>query len=202
MSRVGVPPPALTRMSGVDGPAEKMITPSGPQAPPRPICTAQTTCTESPLRSMVFNWPSAKNPRERLSGDQKGKIAPSVPGSARASSEFMERIQSAVLPSSPVAAKAIDAPSGERTSGPAASPVRLSVVLSGGLMTARILFSDGWKRGRKLPATSASTTEMTIAIAQPSRSRVFEGACGEAAATGDDRSAAIHCSSNLMSCAV
>src|ERR1035438_1562357 len=164
-------------MSGVDGPGEKMISPSGPQPPPRPICTAQTTCTESPLRSMVFNWPSAKNPRARLSGDQNGKIAPSVSGSARASSEFIERIQSAVLPSTPVAAKAIDAPSGERTSGPASSPVRLSVVLSGGLMRARILLSDGWERWRKLPATSASTTAMTIAIAQPSRSPVFEGAC-------------------------
>ncbi len=89
-----------------------------------------------------FSLPSAKNPRERLSGDQKGKIAPSVPGSACASSEFMGRTQSAVLPSAPVAANAMDAPSGESTGGPAESPVRLNVVFSGGSMTVRMERAD------------------------------------------------------------
>ena len=43
------------------------------------------TCTFPPFSSTVFNFPPAKNPSERPSGDQKGEAAPSVPGMAVAS---------------------------------------------------------------------------------------------------------------------
>src|ERR1017187_862242 len=39
------------------------------------IRASASTCDELPFRSTVFNLPSAKNPSERPSGDQKGKIA-------------------------------------------------------------------------------------------------------------------------------
>src|ERR1700693_490670 len=93
---------------------------------------------EPPLISIVFNLLSAKNPRERLSGDQKGKIAPSVPARERASRVFTGRIQRAVLPSAAVAAKRSDDASGDKTGGRAKSPVRLSEVLAGGSMTVRM----------------------------------------------------------------
>src|SRR5580704_7860679 len=134
---VGVPPVALTRKRGAAGVGEKIITPSAPHAPPRDSDASATTCAEPPLRSIVFSLASAKKPSERLSGDQKGNIAPFVSGISRASSAFMARTQSEVLPSAPVAVNAIDVPSGESTGGPAASPVRFSVLFSGGLITVR-----------------------------------------------------------------
>jgi hypothetical protein len=92
--------------------------------------------------SIVFSLPSAKNPRERLSGDQKGKIALSVPDNWCASVEFIGRTQSVILPSALAAANATDAPSGDSTGGPAPSPVRVSVAFSGGLMRVRVAFAD------------------------------------------------------------
>src|SRR5258708_34278705 len=135
---VGVPPLALTRIRGACGAGEDRITPPGPQQPPRQSWASQITCVEPPFRSIVFNLLSAKNPSERLSGDQKGRIALSVSESAWASSEFIGRTHRPVLPSALVAAKAIEVPSGESTGGPAPSPARLSVVFSGGLMTVRM----------------------------------------------------------------
>src|SRR5580698_2008002 len=120
-------------MTGAVGAGENRITPPGPQAPPRPRGASLTIWVEPPSRSTVLSLPSAKNPRERLSGDQKGKVALSVPGSSRASTVLVGRTQSAILPSVPVAANARDAPSGDATGGPAESPVRLNVVFSGGL---------------------------------------------------------------------
>src|ERR1700731_2833358 len=134
----GAPPFALTRMRGAVGDGEKRITAPGPQAPPRPSGASQIICVPSDSLSTVLSLPSAKNPRERLSGDQKGKVASSLPGRARASTVFVRRTQSAVLPSAPVVANAMYVPSGESTGGPAESPVRLNVVFSGGSMTARM----------------------------------------------------------------
>jgi hypothetical protein len=48
---------------------------------------------EPPFKSMVFTLASAKKPSARLSGDQNGKIASSVPGRECASSEFIGRTQ-------------------------------------------------------------------------------------------------------------
>src|SRR3954449_7184243 len=107
---------------------------------------------------MVFNLPSAKNPMERLSGDQNGKTAFSVAASRRASSEFAGRTQTLVWLSVPVAVKATYVPSGDKTGGPAESPVRLSVVFSGGLMTLRMDGAGrtgGWSRN---PAAAPRTT--------------------------------------------
>ena len=119
VTETGVPPLTLTRIRGVCVPAENTITPPGPQAPPRPNGASAITCAEPPFKSTVFNFPSAKNPSERLSGDQKGKIAFSVPGTTRTTSESMGRTQIEVLPSALVAVNATLAPSGDSTGGPA-----------------------------------------------------------------------------------
>src|SRR5713101_2193462 len=176
-------------MRGACGFGENRITPPGPQAPPRPSWASQIACTEPPFSSIVFNLLSAKNPSERLSGDQKGKIAPSVSGSAWESNEFIGRTHSPVLPSALVAAKAIDAPSGESTGGPAPSPVRLIVVFSGGLMTVRMARAVWAGRKRNIPAAAPRIIAATKAAAQPRRSRACEGEGGNAATAGTDRSA-------------
>jgi hypothetical protein len=60
-----------------------------------------------------------KNPSERLSGDQKGKVAPVVPSIGCASRELIGRTQSSTLLPALAAVKATSLPSGETTGGPA-----------------------------------------------------------------------------------
>ena len=78
----------------------------------------------------------------------------------------MGRTQIEVLPSALVAVNATLAPSGDSTGGPAESPIRLSVVFSGGIMTVRVTCADGTERLRKVPAMTASASATTKAIAQ------------------------------------
>ena len=59
------------------------MVPCVPQVPPRPMGAAQTSEGVPPSIDTVFSFPPAKKPRVWLSGDQKGKVAPSVPVSAR-----------------------------------------------------------------------------------------------------------------------
>src|SRR5262245_15183212 len=91
---------------------EKRITPSRLHAPPRGLPAFASVCTAPPSISIRLSLPSAKNPSDRLSGDQKGKVAPSVPGSGRAERESRGRSHNRDwLPS--VATNAIVRPSGE-----------------------------------------------------------------------------------------
>src|SRR5271170_6917657 len=109
----------------------------------------------------------------------------------------MGRTQSAILPSAPVAANASEAPSGDSTGGPPKSPVRLIVVFAGGSITVRVLCTGCGGRLINIPAIPPSAIAATTAAAQPKRSRVFEDEAGggNAATAGDDRSAAMNCSS-------
>src|ERR1700683_2859561 len=95
------------------------ITPSAPQAPPRPKAASAMTWGEPPERSTDFSFASAKKAMEWLSNDQKRKMAFSDPAIWRASSELTGRTQRVLLPSAPVAVNAIIEPSGEITAGPA-----------------------------------------------------------------------------------
>src|SRR6516162_5411582 len=52
-----------------------------------------------PDGSIFLSFPSAKNASQRLSGDQTGEKAPSVPGNARADSESAGRSQRSCRPS-------------------------------------------------------------------------------------------------------
>jgi hypothetical protein len=54
------------------------------QEPLRPPAASEIVSGGPPETSTFFSFPSAKNARERLSGDQKGKVASSVPGIGRA----------------------------------------------------------------------------------------------------------------------
>ena len=74
------------------------MAPSGPHAPRWGSRGASHRVrTGPPTTSTRFNFPSAKNPIDRLSGDQNGEIAPSVPETACAVAESSRRIQSCRL---------------------------------------------------------------------------------------------------------
>jgi len=70
-STLGSPPEAGMRDSGLPGPRANNIVPSGPHVPPRPLASA-SVCGDPPPMSIRFSLPPAKNPTERLSGDQNG----------------------------------------------------------------------------------------------------------------------------------
>src|SRR5271169_4152305 len=112
------------------------MTPSRLHAPPPPPDASHNVVGGPPDTSIFLSFPSAKNPRKRLSGDQNGRKAPSVPASTCAVSVSSERIQRADFPSALVAAKAIRRPSGETARGAAGAPVaaycRAKLHVSGG----------------------------------------------------------------------
>ena len=56
------------------------ITPSRLHVPLPASSALASACVDPSAMSIRFSLPSAKNPMDRLSGDQKGFIAPSVPG--------------------------------------------------------------------------------------------------------------------------
>src|SRR6185312_14518092 len=90
----------------------KRMTPPLLQVPPNPLGASQSVCA-CPLEASIFlSLPSAKKPMELLFGDQKGNLAPPVPGSSLLSSDSIPRTHSCTLP--PVAAvKASNLPSGD-----------------------------------------------------------------------------------------
>jgi len=69
----GVPPAAAMRSKGDVGLGVYKMTPFAPQVPPRDWGASARVCTAPPLASMMRSFPWAKNPRLRLSGDQKGR---------------------------------------------------------------------------------------------------------------------------------
>jgi hypothetical protein len=126
----------------------------------------QISCGAPPAASTRFNLPVAQKPMLRLSGDQNGKKAPSVPGSARASRVSSERTQSIDwLPPLPEAKNASFLPSGE-----SASQGWLNVPPSGGWIWNRVTSGRGgasrsaarrpwperWPAPRRRPSTGAS----------------------------------------------
>src|SRR5687768_11583842 len=99
-------------------------------APP----AAANVCGALPMSSR-FSLPSAKNPTDRLSGDQKGEAAPSVPASGCAVVDASDRSQRREAPS-PDAAKTIWRPSGE-------TEKEMGSAVAGVLISTRISGSDG-----------------------------------------------------------
>ena len=87
------PPEAGTRRNPSGAP--KRMTPSRLQAPPTEplpsVGASHTTSGAPPAMSTRFSFPPAMNAIDLLSGDQNGKLAPSVPGSERAVSESSGR---------------------------------------------------------------------------------------------------------------
>src|SRR5260370_20848172 len=70
------PPLAETRMSAALVSGSNRMSPAALQEPPRGDGASAMAIGTRPFKSVVFNLPSAKKPRERLSGDQNGKMAP------------------------------------------------------------------------------------------------------------------------------
>src|SRR5262245_53928111 len=110
---VASPPDAGTRYNVVPLSGAKMITPSRFQAPPAPLPASHRGCGGPPETSLVRSLPPAKNAMERLSGDQNGFVALSVPGKGCIVSESNERSQRRVLPEESLTTIARRRPSGE-----------------------------------------------------------------------------------------
>src|SRR5215472_16030547 len=94
------------------------MVPSRFQLPPPSHGASATLTAGPPDTSMVLSLSFAKKPSERLSGDQNGLDAPSVPGNGRAAGKFRERAQSMVFPLASVAEEAKMRPSGESAGAP------------------------------------------------------------------------------------
>src|SRR5262245_39432775 len=93
---------------------EKIMVPSRFHAPlPFDGPTSQITWGTPPEISIFLSLDWAKNPIERLSGDQNIASAPSVPTKGRASKEPSARSQRSSLPSLVLRRKATYRPSGE-----------------------------------------------------------------------------------------
>src|SRR5262249_56783738 len=99
-------------MGSVPVPSKRM-TPSELQEPSEPVGASQIFCAGPPETSIFLTLPSATKARYLPSGDQKGRVAPSVPPNGCAVSAFSGRTQIRVLPELSVALKAIVRPSGE-----------------------------------------------------------------------------------------
>src|SRR5438094_726337 len=112
----------------------------------------QRLCAGPPEESIFMSLATVKNPMKRLSGDQKGKSAPSVPANGCAERELSDRIQSCVLPEESVATNARRLPSGDTAKAP-------NSVFSGG----RSESSKGLECGE--PARKCSTARITAASA-------------------------------------
>ena len=84
-----------------------------PVVPASASAASLITIGELPLISTRFSLPAEKNPIERLSGDQNGKSAPSVPASRRPSNEFKGRSHNAGAWLAVATRKTMLRPSGE-----------------------------------------------------------------------------------------
>ena len=110
---------------------EKRMTPSRFQDPLRPFATSHTGSGGAPETSTFWSLPSAKNARNRLSGDQNGKVAPCVPGIGFAASSPVGRSHRRVLPSASFAANVMKRPSGRHRERAAAGLGQVELGLLG-----------------------------------------------------------------------
>src|ERR1700730_8441314 len=112
VTSVNIPPAAETRRSGPLGLPPNTITLSLLQAPvPTALDAVHRVCGGPPATSIFLSSLPTENPRNRLSGDQKGDDEPSVPVSCRHWSVSRSRIHRPLF--SPVALKTSLWPSGE-----------------------------------------------------------------------------------------
>ena len=109
----GIPPSAETRCNAPVDDGAKTITLSRFHVPPRPNSASHTTIAGPPSMRILLSLPSAKKPIERLSGDQNGNVASSVPGRTCASTALKRSHARAECPSRLLATNTIELPSGE-----------------------------------------------------------------------------------------
>jgi hypothetical protein len=155
------------------------MVPSGPHAAVVPASAYVTVCAEPPRASMRFSSLFMKKPIERLSDDQNGRRAPSVPGSACAIALSSARTHRAGCPSRS-ATNARLCPSGEIANdhGSDDRGVVISTTRSAGAVAG----------GRSHQATSAATNaSASMAVERPStraRRRLDAAATAVASASG------------------
>src|SRR5580693_5634636 len=167
----GVPPDAAMRKTGLDTLGVKRIVPSAPQVPPRPIAISQRARGGPPDTSNRFSLPLAKNPTERLSADQNGNVAPSVPSSGFAAAELSGLTHRSWRPSELTAEKTSHFPSGERVGGPGLIPVKTNLVFGGDVICDTIAGKGCGLRVKYLAANSAARITATRATAHGSARR-------------------------------
>src|SRR5262249_35818429 len=112
VSVTGSPPAAEIRNSGSPPLGAKMITPSEFHVPPRLFWALANDRGGPPSMSRRFSLPSAKNPSDRLSGDQEADDPNAAAANGRAVPESRRRSHRRGRPSE-VATKTIFCPSGE-----------------------------------------------------------------------------------------
>src|SRR5215471_10048309 len=114
----------------------KRIVSSAPHVAPRKsVVTCVITCAAPPAAGIFLSVPSAKKPTQRLSGDQNGSWASSVPANCPAYALSIDRIHSVGLAPGVSALKTSVWPSGET-----ANEGTLTVVLT---LDAKAVFSGG-----------------------------------------------------------
>src|SRR6266850_3011319 len=115
----------------------KMIVPSLFQLPPRAMEVSQRLRGGPPCASTFLSLASAKKAMVRLSGDQNGKEAPSVPSRGRADRESSDRTHRSSFPSGLRATKVRRHPSGDTATGPEEMPPNRKADFSGGRIEER-----------------------------------------------------------------
>src|SRR3954467_1845661 len=148
--------------------------PPGLHVPPRYSAAADNVSAGPPPTSIFLSFPSAKNPIDRLSGDQNGPAAPSVPGSSCGATLSSDRMNRRLRPVAGLKRNAMRRPSGE-TATDAVVPVELvrdgsnvNVHPSGGDVTnRRVSGTAGRLRTNIIPPRAADTTSNTPAAIQP-----------------------------------
>src|SRR5262245_22130588 len=110
---VTAPPSEEIRLSGPVGRGANTMTPRLLHVAPRPSGAEHSTSEVPPATDTFLSLSWEKKPRLRLSGDQNGPSAPSVPSSARADREFNGRTQSRLVLVESRATNASRRPSGE-----------------------------------------------------------------------------------------
>src|SRR5262249_61398999 len=93
-----MPPAAGTWYRMPTGLGQNRMIPSGLHAPPRPTITSAISRAGPPLISIAFSLFGTKKPIDKLSGDQNGQDALSVPARGLASSESNARTHTIILP--------------------------------------------------------------------------------------------------------
>src|SRR6202167_4010285 len=142
------------------------MTPFLPQAPPRPLPVSQISCGGPPSALIFFNLPAAKKAICLLSGDQKGYMASSVPGTDCAVREFSDCTYSKTLLFASRAVNAIRVPSGESTGGPEAGTMVTNDASVGGRIEERTTCTDFGACKKWATAMLIASSVATPAISQ------------------------------------
>ena len=139
---------------------------------------------------------------KRLSGDENGHVAPSVPGIDRAATASSGRSQSSFLPDGSLATNVIRRPSGDMVSDPESSPPISKAVFSGGRIEERIgAVSTGARRTYPNVANPAARIAPAATL-QAMRSRLRRRETTTAGAPACEPPSTIHWSWSFASCAV